>query len=204
MMRFSTALLLAAVLLCGLLSGPAAADSWPTPEAAYQATRVMDAGSMQMSGRLYHDRGKERWEVAMQGMAQVMILRPDLEKMFMLMPEMNMAMEMPFVFGANMPAPEGYAGNAPEVVGREVIAGEETTKYKFAGDDGTGPYTVFYWLTDDGITLRTEGSSPQGSFAMRLDGLDRGDQPPELFELPAGVQVMPADPAMMNQMVPGQ
>ena len=204
MMRFLPALLLAATLLGGLVSGPTAADSWPTPEAAYQATRVMDAGGMQMSGRLYHDRGKERWEVQMQGMTQVMLLRPDLDKMFMLMPEMNIAMEMPFAFGANIPTPERYAGNAPEVVGREVIAGEETTKYKFEGDDGTGPYTVLYWLTDDGITLRTEGSSPQGSFAMHLEGLDRGDQPAALFELPAGVQVMPADPAMTNQMIPGQ
>lgn len=191
-------------LALALLTGPAAADPWPTPEAAYQATRVMDAGGTQMSGRLFHDRGKERWEVTMQGMTHVMILRPDLDKMFMLMPDMNMAMEMPFAFGANMPAPERYAGNAPEVVGREVIAGEETTKYKFEGDDGTGPYRVFYWLTDDGITLRTEGSSAQGGFAMHLDALDRGDQPAELFELPAGVQVMPAAPAMANPMIPGQ
>ena len=39
---------------------------------------------------------------------------------------------------------------------------------------------------------------------MHLEGLDRGDQPAALFELPAGVQVMPADPAMTNQMIPGQ
>ena len=169
-----------------------------------RATRVMDAEGMQMSGRLFHDRGKERWEVEMQGMTQVMILRPDLDKMFMLMPAMNMAMEMPFASGANFPSPERYAGSEPEVVGQEVIAGEETTKYKFEGDDGTGPYTVFYWLTDDGITLRTEGTSAQGSFAMYLDGLDRGDQPADLFELPAGVQVMPADPAMMNPAMQGQ
>lgn len=201
MMRCCAAFWLALALLAGW---PAAADSWPTPAAAYQATRVMDAGGMQMSGRLFHDRGKERWEVEMQGMTQVMILRPDLDKMFMLMPAMNMAMEMPFASGANIPSPERYAGNEPEVVGQEVIAGEETTKYKFEGDDGTGPYTVFYWLTDDGITLRTEGSSAQGSFAMYLDGLDRGDQPADLFELPAGVQVMPADPAMMNPMIQGQ
>ena len=186
MMRCCAAFWLALVLA----SGPAAADSWPTPAAAYQATRVMDTGGMQMSGRLFHDRGKERWEVEMQGMTQVMILRPDLDKMFMLMPEMNMAMEMPFAFGANIPSPERHAGNEPEVVGQEVIAGEETTKYKFEGDDG--------------ITLRTEGSSAQGSFAMHLDGLDRGDQPADLFELPAGVQVMPADPAMMNPMIQGQ
>jgi hypothetical protein len=105
MMRFLSALPLA----LGLLSGPAAADSWPTPAAAYEATRVMDAGGRQMSGRLFHDRGKERWEVEM-----------------------------------------------------------------------------------------------QGSFAMHLEGLHRGDQPADLFELPAGVQVMPADPAMVNPAMQGQ
>ncbi len=208
MMRFwsalSLALALAAALLDALVSGPAAAGSWPTPEAAYQATRVMNAEGVQMSGRLFHDRGKERWEVNMQGMTQVMILRPDLEKMFLVMPEINMAMEMPFALGGSMPTPDSYAGSEPEVVGEEMIAGEETTKYKVEGDEGTGPYTVFFWMTGDGITMRTEGSSAEGSFEMYLDGLERGQQPAALFELPAGVQVMPANPAMMNQMMQGQ
>jgi hypothetical protein len=200
MMRFWSALLLA----MALLSVPAAAGSWPTPNAAYQGTRVMNAEGMQMSGRLFHDHGKERWEVNMEGMTQVMIMRPDLEKMFMFMPEMNMAMEMPLTFGGNVPSPDRYAGSEPEVVGQEVIAGEQTTKYKVEGDEGTGPYMVFFWMTEDGITMRTEGSSAEGSFEMYLDGLQRGAQPAALFEVPAGVQLMPANPAMMNQMMQGQ
>jgi len=191
-------------LALALFSGPAAAGSWPTPQAAYQATRVMSAGGIEMSGRLFHDHGKERWEVNMEGMTQVMIMRPDLEKMFMVMPDMNMAMEMPLASGGNMPTPDRYPGSEPEVVGEETIAGEQTTKYKVEGDEGTGPYTVFFWMTDDGITMRTEGSSAEGSFAMYLDGLQRGEQPADLFELPAGVQAIPANPAMMNQMMQGQ
>ena len=89
-------------------------------------------------------------------------------------------------------------------VGQDVIAGEQTTKYKVAGNEGTGPYTVFFWMTDDGITMRTEGSSSESSFEMHLDGLQRGAQPAALFEVPAGVQLMPANPAMMNQMMQGQ
>ena len=200
MMRFWCALLLA----MALLSMPAAAGSWPVPNAAYKATRVIDSGGAQMSGLLFHDHGKERWEMSMEGMTHVMILRPDLEKIFLLMPQMNMAMEMPLTRGGSIPTPDRYSGIEPEIVGQEVIAGEQTTKYKVEGDEGTGPYTMFFWMTDDGITMRTQGSSAEGSFELRLDDLQRGEQPAALFELPAGVQVMPANPAMMNQMIQGR
>ncbi len=200
MVRFWSALLLA----MSLLSVPAAAGSWPTANTAYQGTRVMNSGDVQMSGRLFHDHGKERWEINMEGMTQVMIMRPDLGKMFMLMPQVNMAMEMPLTDGGKIPTPDRYAGTEPEIVGQEVIAGEQTTKYKVEGNEGTGPYTVFFWMTDDGITMRTQVTSTEGSFEMRLDGLQRGAQPAALFEVPAGVQVMPADPAMLNQMMQGQ
>ena len=52
--------------------------------------------------------------------------------------------------------------------------------------------------------MRTQASTAEGSFEMHLEGLQRGVQSAELFELPAGVQVMPANPAMMNQTMPGQ
>jgi len=200
MMRFWSALLLA----MALLSVPALAGSWPVPNAAYDGTRVIKSGDVQMSGRIFHDHGKERWEMNMEGMTQVMIMRPDLEKMFMLMPQMNMAMEMPLNDGGNIPTPDRYTETVPEIIGQEVIAGEGTTKYKVEGNEGAGPYTVYFWITDDGITMRTQASTAEGSFEMHLEGLQRGVQSAELFELPAGVQVMPANPAMMNQTMPGQ
>ena len=199
-MRLRVALLFALALVCG----PAAAESWPEPTAAYRATRTMNAAGTEMGGPLYHDHGKERWEITIEGMTQVMILRPDLDKMIMFLPQMNMAMEMPFAFGGRIPTPERYAGSQPEVIGEEVIGGEETTKYKVEGDEDGTPYQVVFWMTDDGISMRVEGTSAEGSFAMSLSGLERGAQAAELFEAPAGVQVMPANPAMMNQMMPGQ
>lgn len=200
MMRFWSFLSLAVAVFCA----PALAGSWPTPSASYQGTRVMNSGGMEMSGRLFHDRGKERWERSMEGMTQVMIMRPDLQKMFMLMPQMNMAMEMPLTHGGNAPTPGQYAGIDPEVMGSEVVAGEQTTKYKVEGNQGSGPYTVFFWMTEDGITMRTRVSSAEGSFEIRLEGLERGAQSAGLFEVPAGTQIMPANPAMVNQMMRGQ
>ena len=192
------------LLLVTLFSLPATAGPWPPTEAAYQGTRVINSGGAVFSGRLFHDRGKERWEMSMEGMTQVMIMRPDIQKMFMVMPQMNMAMEMPLAAGNKIPTPDSYAGIEPEIVGQEVIAGEQTTKYKVEGNEGAGPYTVFFWMTADGITMRTEGSSSEGSFAMHLEGLQRGDQSADLFEVPAGAQVMPANPAMVNQMMQGR
>ena len=194
----------ALLFVLALISEPAAAGSWPNSNTAYQATRVIESGGVLMSGRVFHDHGKERWETNMEGMTQVMIMRPDLEKVFMVMPQVNMAMEMPLNDGSKVPTPERYQEAEPEIVGQEVVAGEQTTKYKIEGNEGTGPYTVFFWITDDGITMRTQASSVEGSFEMHLEDLQRGTQPSELFEVPAGTQIMPANPAMMNQMMPGQ
>lgn len=199
MLRVSTI----AVLCSCLAPLPAVAANWIEPNAAYSGTRVMNSGGALMAGPLYHDHGKERWEVSVNGMQQVMIMRPDLQKMIMYMPQMNMAMEMPLNHGM-IPTPELYAGNQPESVGQESLAGESVTKYKVENSDGSGPFTVFFWTTDDGITLRMEGSGRDGQFEMHLENLVRGTQPAVLFEAPAGVQVMPFDPATMNHMPSGQ
>lgn len=189
---------IAAVL--GLFIQPAMAADLPVPNAAYRAQRVMNSGGLQMTGQVYHDRGKERWEVSMGGMPQVRIMRPDLGKLIMYMPQMNMGMEMALGEGSQMGLPADHTGQEFEVVGREEMAGESTTKYRTEVDNGTdAPFTVFSWVTDDGIVMRIEGKGPEGDIAMYLKELSRGPQDAALFEMPAGAQLMPANPAMHGQ-----
>ena len=47
--------------------------------------------------------------------------------------------------------------------------------------------------------MRIEGRGPEGEFAMYLTGLSRGPQDAALFEMPAGAQLMPINPAMLKQ-----
>ena len=146
----------------GLFILPAVAADLPVANTAYSAQRIMDAGGAQLVGQVNHDHGKERWEISQDGMAQVTIVRPDLAKMIMYMPRLNMAMELPLDSGPQFSLPADHNGPQPEEVGREEIAGEATTKYRVEVDDGTDtPFIVFSWVTDDGIVMRTEGQGPR-------------------------------------------
>ncbi len=159
----------------------------------------METGGVQIiTGPVYHDRGKERWEVSMGGMPQVTIMRPDLGKLIMYMPQMNMGMELALGRDPQFGLPPDHT--EPKAVGREDVAGESTTLYRTEVDNGTdAPFIVFSWVTDDGIIMRIEGRGPEGEFVMYLKGLSRGPQDAALFEMPAGAQLMPTNPAMLSQ-----
>lgn len=179
-----------ACLVSLVIAGPAAASGWISPDAAYSATRTLRAGGMEMAGPLHYDDGKERFEVSMEGSRQIMIRREDRQRFYMVMPEMGMAMEMAIDGAEGMPSARDYADQQPESLGRETLDGEAVTKYRVEAGEGGERYTMFVWVTDDGIPLRMEGASAEGSFEMVLSDLERGPQPAELFELPAGIQVM--------------
>ncbi|MGF1607899.1 MAG: hypothetical protein ACFCUQ_00780 [Kiloniellales bacterium] len=193
---------LVAALSVPVATGRAAA-AWLEPDAAYSAVRVMRSGEMEMRGPVHHDDGKERWEIATQGMRQVMIRRPDQQRMLMMMPDMNMGMWLDLSQTQQMSSAEHYVDRQPEALGREAQGGEMTTKYRLVEDTERGSYTILFWVTDDGIPLRIEGSSEQGGFEMELSDLKRGPQDPSLFEPPDGLQLMPANPAMMGPMMGG-
>lgn len=173
---------------CVLLSftTSAAAADWLRPDAAYSATRTMRAGGHEITGPLHYDSGKERFEMTMEGRQQVMIRREDKQLLYMVMPQMGMGMEMQLGGPKAMPGARDYAELQPEEVGRETIAGEETTKYRVMAEG----MTIFIWASDDGIPLRMEGEGPEGRFTMELSDIERGPQPAELFEVPAGIQIM--------------
>lgn len=204
-MRVSLFLMLVLAMACGLAPGAGqAAAGWLDPEASYSAVRVMRSGEMEMSGPVYHDNGKERWEISTQGTRQVMIRRPDQQRMLMMMPDMNMGMWMDLSQAQQMTSAEHYVDQQPEKLGREKLGGEMTTKYRLVEETERGPYTILFWVTDDGIPLRIEGSGEQGKFEMELSDLERGPQDPSLFETPEDLQLMPANPAMTAPMMGGQ
>lgn len=186
-MRFSAAAICLSLFLAAL---PASAADWLRQDAAYSATRTLRAQGQEVSGPLHHDHGKERFEMAVEGQRQVMISRPDAQRLYMIMPEMGMGMEMKLDAPQALPSADDYADLQPEKLGEETLDGESVTKYRVQDQAGGQDYTVFIWVTDDGIPLRMEGAGPQGGFEMVLSDLQRGPQPADLFEPPAGIQMM--------------
>lgn len=168
----------------------AASPDWLRPDATYSAIRTMKMGGREISGPVHYDKGKERFEMTVEGTQQIMIRREDKGRLYMVMPQMGMGMEMKVGGPEAMPSADDYAKLEPENLGRESLDGEEVTKYRIVAKEAGQDYTVLIWATDDGIPLRMEGSTTEGNFETVLTNLERDPQPAELFELPAGIQMM--------------
>lgn len=184
-----------------LFSMAAAGADIPASNAAYSADSVIRVGDVALQGRVYHDRGLERREINFQGMEQVVIRRSDLNHVYVAMPAMGMGMEMD-LDAAPYPTPEEYLeGLDATAVGQEDVAGLEATKYRLSGTDPDGgTFDGHLWITEDGITLRLEGTVTAGGrtedVLMELDNVEVGPQDPALFERPDNVTFMPVNPAM--------
>src|SRR3546814_19302052 len=85
---------------------------------------------------IYYDDGKERFEMSMDGARHIMIRREDRQRVYMVMPDMGMAMEMVFDGSNGMPSAGDYADLQPEELGRETIGGEAVTKYRIEAGEG--------------------------------------------------------------------
>lgn len=180
-------LILSALVAAIAAAQPASAVTLTPPDTGYSATRIVNASGREISGKLYSEDGNERWEMTMQGMRQISILRHGEGRMFMYMPDMNMAMEMGRAEAANYGVDKLLDGVEAEKIGTETIDGEPTTKYRVLPGQTAQKGDATIWMTEDGIPVKAEGSSAQGTFSMRLTDLERGAQDPSLFQLPPGV-----------------
>jgi hypothetical protein len=195
----------AALAGAALLAPAAGMAQLPAADVAYSADSVVRVGGMEIPARVYHDQGRERREMTVQGMEQTIILRPDLDTVYVVMPMMNMGFEVSL---DSMPIPRAedmMDRSDLEEVGRETVAGLDTTKYRIVGTSEDGMAEGFVWISDENIPVRVEGVAQSGGqqedFVMYLENIEIGPQDPALFERPAGVSFMPIDPAMMGPMM---
>jgi hypothetical protein len=198
------ALRLALLGLLALLLAPIAAaraeNPVPAPQADYTATEIVEVLDRKRQSRLetrvYRSGRLERRIISAQGQKVTMIVRPDRQVAYMLMPGGGMAMRMPFEqAGRDLSADDLQALEA-EAVGQETVAGLPTTKYRISGrsDRGYG-FDGHAWVTDDGIRVRLEGAvtGPEReplNVRIHLEDVARGPQSADLFDLPPDAQVV--------------
>jgi len=193
--------LFAALFIFAASTLPARSAVLTPPETGYSATRIVTTGGNEISGKVYSQGRNERWEMTVQGMRHVSILQHDAGRAFLYMPDMNMAMTMNTADAEKYGVSDIFTGIEAEVAGRDVVNGEETTRYRIAPSPKNGNTETMVWLTDDGIPVKAEGQGSQGDFSMELKDLKRGPQDGSLFQLPDGVtpMTMPAGmPGMMQ------
>lgn len=198
-MRF---IVFAAFLAFSAAGSTAFAATLMPPKTGYSATRVVNTGNNEISGKVYAQNRNERWEMNLQGMRQISILRHDAGQAYLYMPDMNMAMTMGTADARKYGVSEIFSGVEAKETGSDVIDGERTTRYLIPADPKRGMPETTVWLTEDGIPVKAEGEGAQGPFSMVLKDLERGEQDPSLFKLPAGVTPMTV-PAGLQGMMQG-
>ena len=201
---------------CGSLGvivsiGAHAADAGPStslPQVEYSANRVISGEqggqSMQMNARVYYAMGKERDEIETHGRSMTMIMRHDEKLSWMLMPDQKMYMEMSYADQAqycnwpcvNIEKAKMGEGKGYTTLGKEVVSGIETTKYKVVCVDKKGETIEgTFWVAANGVVIKMDftttakGGKPQHA-VIELRNVKFTAQDPAVFEIPKGYSKM--------------
>lgn len=137
---------------------PVSAQELPVSLASYTADSVVEVAGQRLVQKIYHDRGRERQEMNIDGLFQVTILRPDLNQAFVIQPGLDHYIELPLEEAALIPVPGPADSYAAEALGEELEGGEPTIKYQLTSTEAADWYYIMLvWITDDGIVMRMEG-----------------------------------------------
>ena len=164
------------------------------PKVQYSADSVFETADSVQQGKVYYAPGKERREYVEDGQNMVMIIRNDKRKIWMLMPDDKMYMEMEMPEGGRKDDVSGYKMEG-SVVGPETINGVETTKTKMimTAPDGT-KMGGFSWTSKEGINIKVDAiavdKKSKERFKTELSNLQIGKQDPALFEVPKDYTTM--------------
>ena len=149
---------LAVFLVFVVLSSVASAEDLPPPKATYTADGVFQIGGDRVVFKLYHQEGKERHEMSIDGLFQITLLRPDLDKGYIIQPAAKSVVELPLDEVSFLPVWRTPGERIIELLGPAKEGGEATTKYRvFSNELAERQLDVVMWVTDDGITMRLEG-----------------------------------------------
>lgn len=178
--------------------GPALADRLPPPTAAYSASQNLTVDGLALSARLFHDQGRERRESRVDGLNNLLIIRPDQDQAMVIQPESKVGMKLPLTdpeVGVVATTLSRLSGTAE---GTETLSGESVTRYRVQdmAPDGGG-FDGRVWATSDGIYVKLEGRTggdAAATIAMTLTDIRRGPQDPALFDAPPGLSIMTLDP----------
>jgi len=176
--------------------------AWAAPAAvlgdarvAYSARCALTIDGQAYQGMLFATPGFQRHEQSLGGVPEVAILDISAGRGYFVVPMLKSYVDFPIDRAMRELSSPDVAG-AP--VGREMVNGVATTKYRVAhrADDGTR-IDGFVWLAEGGVPMRGNGTVavPDGKktpFGWELSELRLGPQPRSLFQPPDGFYRLPA------------
>jgi hypothetical protein len=137
---------------------------------------------MTIQSKVYVDSGKIRTDIDAHGMSMSSIILPEEKKMYTVMQQQKMVMEMPL---SDAKAKQAAAA-----------AGGGGAKFELVGPDNSTK--VFFWWINPATHTPVKMAADDGSVTMAWKNYKTGAQDPSLFQPPAGYQVMqmPANMSM--------
>lgn len=151
------------------------------PPQQYSAQQTITSAGTAMVSSIFADGGKMRVDSDMNGMKMTMIIRPDKNATYQLMPG-NLYMELPL--GAMPTTPSDFMNaNAAQQqdVGTETVDGISCKKQKVT----VNGQSMFMWVQEE-TEIPVKVASEDGAFQIAWKNVVVGPQKAELFEVPAG------------------
>lgn len=161
--------------------------------AQFSAEMESKASGQTFTTRMFVDGDKTRVEATMQGMNTVSIVRKDLKKMYTLMMNQNMYMEMPLDDKTDPNKMMEDPKAKWEDMGSETVNGVDCNKIKVTSENG-GAY--FWYSKADKHPVRM--ATLDGKATTDYKNFKTGPQDASLFEPPAGFKKMEMPAGMMN------
>lgn len=192
-----------AVLLVVLLAPTAHAI---LDEVSWEATRIVRVDGRQIETRVHHAKLKERISAVVKGVELDLVLRYDRKVAWQMTPMFALAAETDI---SAMDSPANIRVLSRQRIGRETLGGVAVTRWKILYDTRGGARREGeYWQNAAGVHVKsrftvTDPGGKARHIELELRDLTVGPQPPEVFEVPEGYQVMPLDTSALIRDVLG-
>ncbi len=149
--------------------------------------------------KVYVQGNKVRMEP--KGQNQYSIVRTDLSRTWVVMPDQRMYMESKYD-PSQVPQEKIRGEISRKLVGAETVDGHPTQKYEVTYKDGGKVMKSHQWVATD-IDFPIKTAAIDGSWSMEYRNIRMGPQPDSLFEIPKGYQKMTV-PSYPGGMMPGK
>ena len=185
--RLSINLALALPIVVGASTLTAQPKTFPQTTVHYSATQTIENGPTTITFHVRARPGKTRSEMEIEGMEMTSIVRQDLGVVWSVMAGGTSYMELAIGEGSQMAISADVELQVFERKGSDDIDGRRADHYYFETPGGVSAVSGDVWLSKENIPLRTEVQTGEGiTIIMTLSDLEIGNQPDDLFELPAG------------------
>ncbi len=154
----------------------------------FSADTVSVMNGKQITGKVYCMPDRWRIEAETEGKHQISIIRKDKKLVWHIAEQQKQYIEFPLREEdlKTLFAVQKVNGEMKrEAVGKEVINGRKTTKYKVYFEIKKMQGVMYQW-TDDEYKIPMKTTDTEGKFVSELENIKMGPQRGDLFELPAG------------------